>query len=164
MLTAWFSQTHAGTKTFLKNTYTRFHENSTNGWVADTRTRADRQTWSPHICFDPLASYHIKLDSTGCIYAQKQVFVSVVMNIRIRGRRIMFWHWMIICFVLRMFHCRGKHGCMNLTVSRRYCTCITEHKLDKTGICPPKEFVNIKFFGIRYTITIQVQQKSTYPD
>jgi hypothetical protein len=168
MLTARFSQTHAGTVTFLKNSYTGFHENSTNGWVADTRSWADGQIWSPLMTFFVLTHslptthktgfnwLHIRIEAGFCKHGNEHSVPWKADNV--------LTLWMIICFVSRMLHCRGKHGCMNLTVSSGYCTCITEHKLDKTGKCPPKEFVNIKLFRIRYTGTTELQYKSTYPD
>ena len=159
MLTARFSQTHAGTVTFLKNPYTGFHENSTNGWVADTRSRADAQTWSTHMTLFVLTHSRPTTHKTGFNW----LYIRIVAGFCKHGNEHewkvdnVLTLWMIICFVSRMLQCKGKHGCMNLTVSSRYCTCITEHKLDKTGICPPKEFVNIKLFGIWYTVTTEVQ-------
>jgi hypothetical protein len=158
MLTARFSQTRAGTETFLKNSYSRFHENSTNGWVADTRQgRIGRQGLRIFVLTHSRPTthktgfnwLHIRTEAGFCKHGNEHSDPWKADNV--------LTLWVIICFILRMFHCREKHGCMNLTVSRRYYTCITEHKLDKTGICPPKEFVKIKFFGIRYTVTILVQ-------
>jgi len=36
---------------FVKNCYTIFHENMTNGLVSDTRSQSERWTWSPHKMF-----------------------------------------------------------------------------------------------------------------
>jgi hypothetical protein len=111
MLTVRFSKSHVGMETFLQNSYTGFHENSTNGWVAYTRSRVDGRTWSPHMTFFVLThsrpTTH-KMDSTGSIHAYRQVFVSTITNISFDGRRIMFWQWMIIWFVSRMLHSRGE--------------------------------------------------------
>jgi len=65
MSTARLSQTHAGKETPLQNSYTGFHENSTNGWGADTRSGADGRTWSPHMTFFVLTHSRPTTHETG---------------------------------------------------------------------------------------------------
>lgn len=84
---------------FVKNTYTEFHKNVTDGLVADTKLYIHRQTWSPHKAF---IFYFVRMQKN-YVLVQK---VSFLHFISVSGNRFSLQksrYFYRIC-------CKGKYG------------------------------------------------------